>query len=325
MRQRTSTRALVEGALFAVLTALLGLMGVYVPPLQLITNFVWTLPIIVLIIRNDMRVGIMATVIASLLLFLFSDPVSAAMLFLQFGALGITYGYFFKKQASAGKTLFYGTLVALISTVVAMSFSFAVVGVKPQEMFKSMEASITPTIEMYRQLGLLAKLKASGMTETQLRDMLKAMVEMSKMLLPAGLVLAAMFSAFINFVMARFLLRKLAFQVPEMPPFTNWRLPWYSIWGFIVGLSAILIAQYYNIVWLGNVGKNVLYVYFPFLFAIGLSVATYFFKSEKVLPMFKAIAIFFSIINIPVAIFIILTLGLFDPLTDYRRLERRDV
>lgn len=323
MTKTISTRALAEGALFAVITALMALIGVYIPPLSFITNLIWTLPIIILIIRNDVRVGVMATIVAGLLVFLFSNPVSAILLFLQFGGVGITYGILFKKQSSAGKTLFYGTLVALISTVVALSFSFTVTGIDLQAVKNEFHATIGSTLELYKKTGLLDKLEQSGITEEQLRKTFQASIQMAEVLLPSAVVLASMFAAFMNFIVARYILRRLSIVVPDMPPFSKWRLPWYIIWGFILGLGLLLLGHNYKLVLLGNIGKNILYIYFPLLLITGISVATYFFKNEKILPLFKGITVFLALINPPLAIMIILTIGLFDPLFDYRKLERR--
>ena len=323
MQERITTRALVEGALFAAITALLALVGIYIPPLQFITNLVWTLPIIILIIRNGTKVGVMATVVAGLLVFLFSDPVKALLLLLQFGAVGIVFGVLFKNKASAGKTLFYGTIVSLISTVISFSFSFAVTGIDIVQWKHDLEGSMGSVFEMYKQLGLMERLKASGVSEAEIKEMLKSYMEWFQLLLPAIVVVSSLFSAFINFVVARMVLRKLNFTVPELPPFRMWRLPWYWIWVFIAGLAVVLLGNYTEISLLTTIGKNILYIYFPLVVVIGASVLTFYFKSENVSPLFKGIAIFLMIINFPLALLIILSLGLFDPLLDYRKLLRR--
>lgn len=323
MQERISTRALVEGALFAALTALLALIGIYIPPLQFITNLVWTLPIIILIIRNGTKVGVMATFVAGLLVFLFSDPMKALFLFMQFGALGIVYGVLFKNGASAGKTLFYGTVVSLISTVISFSFSFAVTGIDIASWKRELEGSMGTVFEMYKQLGLVEKFKASGISEAQIKETLKSYIKMFELLIPGIVVVSSLFAAFINFVVARMVLRRLSFTVPELPPFRMWRLPWYWIWVFIVGLSIVLAGNYAGISLLTTIGKNILYIYFPLVVVIGVSVCTYYFKSKNVSPLFKGVAIFMLLINFPLAFLIILSIGLFDPLLDYRKLLRR--
>lgn len=49
--------SLAEGALMAALAAVLVLSGYFIPPLQLLTNIVWTVPIVVLVVRQNLRLG----------------------------------------------------------------------------------------------------------------------------------------------------------------------------------------------------------------------------------------------------------------------------
>ncbi len=314
--------ALVEGALLAALTAILALIGLWIPPLQFITNLVWTVPIVIVILRQNVKVGIMSTVVAAVLVLLFSDPVRAFFLILQFGGVGIVYGVLFKRQTSPGRMMIVGSIVAAASMVLMIVLSSWILGVDITGWSKEFAASIGPVMNMYRQMGLLDRLAQQGVSEEQLRQSLEQFVKWFQVLVPGILTLSAILSAALNFVVARAVIKKLGFTVPYIPPFRRWQLPWYSVWGVILGLAFTLAGDNRQWAFLSKLGQNIMYVYLPFLFISGLSVVVYFFKERPLSPVLRAMIIVFGFFYWPVAVLIIASVGLFDPLFNYRKLGK---
>ena len=60
-----NTKALVEGAVFASLTAVLGIMVYYIPLLSLIGMF-WAVPIIIMGFRNGFKVSFISAIVAGI-------------------------------------------------------------------------------------------------------------------------------------------------------------------------------------------------------------------------------------------------------------------
>ncbi|MBS3975971.1 MAG: YybS family protein [Syntrophomonadaceae bacterium] len=314
---RNQVSYMVEGALMAALTAVLALIGLLVPPLMLITSLIWTIPIVVLIVRRDFKTGVMATIVAAFLVTLVVGPVRAFFLILQFGGLGLVYGYLFKVRVSSGNALLGGALVAAASTALATGLSFLIMGGS----FANLEAASRETanamIEAYRKAGVLENMTQGEMTPEELAD---AMVKMMTVLLPGALVIGGVFSAFINFILSRAVVKRLGLYSPYLPPFRRWQLPWYMVWGFIAGLGFWLLGDYLAIRWLAVAGQNILYVFLPILFVIGLSVATYFYHRWTWPVFFKVMALVIAVLYLPMAIMTLMMMGLLDTLFNYRKI-----
>lgn len=321
--EKNRLSALVEGALLAALTAMLALLGILIPPLSMVTSLVWTLPIVVVIVRRDFKTGLMATAVAGFLVFLFTGPVRAFLLFTQFGGLGLVYGYIFKRKISAGWAVFGGGLVSVISAFLTIFFSTLLLGVDYSQWGVEISASIKPTLEMYERLGLLEKMADQGITKEMLRQNLQQMARVLGILLPGIITVAAVFSAFINYLLARILLKKLRISIPPLPPFRQWRLPWYTVWGIIAGLALVLAGDYWKIKVLVIIGQNILYVYVPLLMVTGTAVVVYFYHHWRIAPLFKVLIVFLVFMYLPIAFSMVLMLGLFDPLFNYRRLSNQ--
>ncbi|HHX51309.1 MAG TPA: DUF2232 domain-containing protein, partial [Clostridia bacterium] len=122
------TNALTEGAFMAVMAAILGLAGIYIPILGAVTGFLWPIPIIVLIIRYDLRSGFLSLIAALILMVTLSEPLTALFQGLRYGGTALVFGYLIKKGSSPGATVLCGGLAAVAGTVLVLIFSFLLIG-----------------------------------------------------------------------------------------------------------------------------------------------------------------------------------------------------
>lgn len=314
---RTEASSLVEGALLAALTAVLVLIGYTIPPLMLVTSMVWTSPIVVLVIRRNLKVGTLATVVAGLLVTLVTGPVQAFLLIINFGVLGLVFGYLFKARVGTGRALIGGALAAAVSSAMGMGVVFLLAGGSFAHMDQQMRMAVDMMLDMYQRAGILEQFAKQGISAEQLRaDLIKFM----RVLLPGGLVIGATFTALINLLTSRLVLLRLRLPAPDLPPFREWQLPWYMVWGFIAGLGLWLAGDYYAWPTAVAVGQNILFVYAFILFVIGLSVLVYFYKNMKLSPLMKGLLIAMLILNQRFVMIALVGLGLLDTLFNYRRL-----
>ncbi|MCL2678172.1 MAG: YybS family protein, partial [Clostridiales bacterium] len=101
-------------------------------------------------------------------------------------------------------------------------------------------------------------------------------------------------------------------------PFRNWRIPWPLVWGVILGLGLYLLGPHLNSEPLEQAGVNLLYIFSPLMFIIGLAVVSWFFKAYRVSP-FLILLLIVLFIRYPGFFFIwLILLGLFDPLLNFR-------
>jgi len=311
--------ALAEGAMLAALTVVLVLIGYFIPPLQIFTNIVWTVPIVVLIVRRDLRLGVMATCIAGLVIAIFTGPVSAVLLFTQFAALGLVYGYLFKIKARPGKMVAIGAGVSLFSLFLNLFLTFKLTGLPMGGLLQEFEGTVNYTMEFYRRTGMLDSLTNQGMTLEQIQQAFTEMLNIFKLLLPGIIITASLLVAFINYVVAEKILQRLRLLEGGLPPFRYWQLPWYFVWGVIAGLAFWQLGDYYHLDTISRAGVNLLYIYVPLLAGNGLAAITFLFYKLKLSPFLKAAIAIASLINVPLAFIFIVMMGLFDPFLSYRR------
>lgn len=319
MGERVKITALAEGALLAALAAVLALIGIFLPPLQVVTNVIWTVPITVLIVRRDLRTGILATVVAGILVGLFGSLLRAFFLFTQFAGTGLLYGYLFKKEAAPGRMVMAGTLMALLSLVLSLILSFKLLGLAPGQLWADLEQTSDHILELYRRSGMLEGLAKQGITLEELRHSVESTVAYIKLLLPAMLATIALFTAFINYLVAEAVLQRLNLRKRLLPPFRYWQLPWYTLWGVIAGLGLWLGGDYWQLAWLKTVGLNILYLYLPLLLGNGLAVVSFFAHKFNWSPVLKVAFLLAFLIYIPLGLFMLLALGLFDPFLGWRK------
>lgn len=314
----TSSRnqALVEGAFFAALTVVLGLMGLYLPPLLFVTSLLMPLPLAVLVRRRDLRLGLMALVVASALMFiLFGRPLTVLMLVLQSGPLGLLLGLLFKNRVPAGPGIIASSVVAAAMTVLTFLIAFWITGINPFAVGEEMRRTMEQAMEWYRQSGWV--------DESALREMeasAEQLVRLVALLLPANLVIWSIISAYITYALTRLVFIRIGYEVTPLPTFSQWRFPWYIIWGGIAGLALTLLGDQFKVAALNAAGKNILYVMGFLHFILGLSVATYFIKNWKIAKGLKYLIVALVALYWPFALSVILTMGVMDPIMNVRRL-----
>lgn len=306
----------------AVITTFLALIGIYIPFFKLIVNWVWTIPIVLVTVRHGLLAGTLSIGVAGLLILSFAGPVEAVLLMVEFGGLALLYGYAFHKNLNPGIALLGGTLVAILSTLVLYGLYFLIAGINLFDLAGQMRESIQPTIDLYRSMGIFDKYAGQGLTEETVRQMLNSAVYFLSLVVPGFLVIMGLSSAFLNYIIAQKILARLfRTQTPQLPLFRLWRLPWWTVWGFIAGFAAYLLGSYTNQKLLSVAGMNVMLVYWLVAFVLGLAVISFFMhKKPEKLGLYRFILIITLVFFFQYATLIIGGFGIADLLFNYRRL-----
>lgn len=314
-----TTRALAEGAIMASIAGLLGIIGIYIPVLSLLTGLVWAIPIILLVMRHNLRLGFMGLLVSGGLISILAGPVQGVLLLVQLGGIGLLYGYCFKHRFHPVKTMLWGTVIAAISTAATIVLSAFIADLPIVQWITDMKMAFDEAINLYEKIGILDRILPPGSTPEQFKQSMHFMIDT---FIPGAFVAGSMVAAFINYVIAGKVLRRLKYEIPELPPFREWHFPWYIIWGIILALGFLLAGKKYENQLIINISLNILYIYFPILLVSGLAVAVFYLHKYKLSPVVKGIIIFASLAYLNVVMMILLVIGLFDPLIDYRRLAQ---
>ncbi len=316
---KISVRALTDGALMAALAALLGIVGIYLPVLGIVTNLVWTLPIILLIMRHDLKMGIMGLTVTEMIISILTGPIQAILFLVNMGGIALVYGYCFKKGLSSLKALLIGTVIAAVSTAATVFLSAFVANLPITQWIGEIKLAIDEGFQIYEKMGVMENILPEGVSPEEYKEQLFSLINT---LLPGAFIAASMGIALVNYLIARTFLKRLKYEIPDMPMFRDWHLPWQIVWGVILGLGLLISGNYFENEYLRLVGQNILYIYYPVLLVSGISFLVYMWKNNYLTSFMRVIIIMSVFLFGQFFFMMLLLIGLFDPLFDYRRFFR---
>jgi uncharacterized protein YybS (DUF2232 family) len=181
-------------------------------------------------------------------------------------------------------------------------------------------ANMDPFLDEYRKAGGLEMAQAQGLSELQVKQTLEQGLKILSRLYPSMLFIGGIFNVILSFLLTRYLLKRGMGKGIPLGPFRNWSIPWYAIWGAIIGIACYLLGDYWSIHGLTIAGVNISAVYFIICVVLGVSVVTFFFTSRKVPLFFKLIFVFTTFFNLPVTSIFLALIGLFDMVMNLRKL-----
>ncbi|CCO08349.1 YybS family protein [Desulforamulus hydrothermalis] len=306
------TRALVEGAFTAALTAVLGLLGIFIPPFLFFFSILMPIPLAVLVKRRHLYTGILSLVVTGfLLMVLYPNPLKVLLLLILFGPLGLVLGLLYKNYAPAGHALVAASLVSAAAYLTVIALTVFVSGINLETLHSFINESLNNAFRMYEEAG--------NPVSPEQQEFFRQTVKTSLLLMPAYFVLHGIVSATLSYLLGNRVLKKLNYPVKSLPPFSRWRLPWYAIWGIILGLMCYLAGSYFGLSTLKVAGQNILLVVLFIFFIIGLAVVAHFYKKIKFSKPFKTILAVLLILYITFVYPAVVVLGVLDTVFNLRR------
>lgn len=106
--QNFSTREIAEAGLMTAIMVILGLGASYIPVIGTLISFLFPVPLIILSIRHSLRTGIMALIVAGIILILFTEPLYGIGFSASFGSIGLVFGYMIKSGKNPNSTVLWG-------------------------------------------------------------------------------------------------------------------------------------------------------------------------------------------------------------------------
>lgn len=322
------------GALFAAILVVLFLIGRYLPVIGTIAMFFCPVPLVLMHLRfgsikNTALVALVATALVSIMT---GSPFSAFFFLIGVGLQGLVLALMIGSRKSAMSTIVVCALTVMASTV-ALLLTVAPL----MEMDLSVKKQLDVMADAFKKSGEanVESLKKSGASEEQIKNMAKFYSQAAEAVrgmhiyAPLFLLGSSLISAFINYMAAAVVLRRLSYDVPPLPEFRLWRVHWTVIWVFICGLLLInltgggIVEQPGAGRYLNLIGHNINGAFLMLFFINGLAVVHFYmihFRVNMAARMFLYFLIFFH----PLFYMAVLFTGLSDPWIDIRKLERPD-
>jgi len=306
------TRALVDGAFTAGLTAVLGLLGMFIPPFLFLVSILMPIPLAVLVRRRGLYTGLLSLVVTGLLLMvLYPNPLKVLLVFILFGPLGLVLGLLYKNYVAPGHALAAASVVSVIAYLTVTALTALIAGVNIEMLHAAINESLNKVFSMYQEAG--------NPVPAEQQELYRETIKASILLLPATFIIHGVVSANLAYMVGSRVLKRLDYKVNTLPPFSQWRLPWYTIWGIILGLIFFLGGNHFALDTVKIIGQNILTVFLFIFFVIGLSVVAHYYKLVPFSKPFKTLVLILLIFYIIFMYPAIMVLGVLDTVFNLRR------
>ncbi|MBC7338897.1 MAG: DUF2232 domain-containing protein [Firmicutes bacterium] len=304
-------RGLAGGALMAALCVVLGLSAYYIPVLGVAALFVGPVPIVVACLRHGPRVAVLAAVVAGVLLGVFLGALQGLVMGFAFGTMGLALGLAFSRGASASATVLWAALASAGATALSVGLSVLFLGLSLAQMVEQMFEAYEAAGELWGRLG------APGLAE-QTRAMLAMIKQAFALVWPAAFAGAFCVLAAVNWAAARAVVRRLGYRVPDPAPFVEWRFPRWVAIPFLLGWAAMVLQPYHRMHWLSVLGTNLTMLLSMAMLVQGAAVAFAFLR-RWLGGSAGFILVLIMLVQPVVTWTLVMWLGVFDLLFDYRR------
>ncbi len=316
MFRRTS--AMVEAGVLAAVAIVMALVGMYVPVIGAFVNFIWALPISICGMRNGFKWSLMCLVVASAIVAMVINPVQAVFLAAIFGLLGLVLGECLRRHLPPLKLMLYSSAGAVLALIINILLSFLVLGINPVDvMFTSFNESLVQLADFYR---------SHGMSEEDIKQAVNGyadMLSMMKIIMPGAFLMSAPILAFANYLVAKKILTKLGERFESFPPIYSLQVPgWLLVPYFASLLSVTWAYQYSRDSLLHHVSVNVQTVCGVLLVLQGI-ILLYWFMDKWKKPRWWAHLATCLIFVVPIFSQVLLYIGAFDIICDFRKLKQR--
>lgn len=314
----TKTASMVEGGILASIAIVFALISVYLPFLGVIVNLIWPVPILLLGVRHGLKASLMCLAVAGIIIAILINPIQAISVVFGFGFIGIALGYAINQAWSPLKTMLVGTGASLLSKGAVLLISIVLMGINPLTVqLAATGQALEQALSIYQSLGFTAE------QLQEIRTTMETTIGLLKYIMPAGFALASVVDTYINYLIAKKILARLGNPQPEFTEFRLWQIPGYVLW--IYGVSLLLVTFYNqdptNILYL--IGVNVQMVTNVILLIQGLSIA-YYYIHYKNWPNFLKSLIVILLFSNQFLVQVVVLMGAFDVVFDYRRLNTRN-
>ena len=214
---RRHTRGLTEGAVLAALTAVAAAVGLVVPFVGILLA---PIPVMLLVMRWGMRTAVLAAVVAGLILLQFFGPLVALSVTVIFAPIGLALGWGVRRGIGAQLTVLTGSAAFLLSSLGTLGITIFVLH---QDILGQL---IRTQVQAWESAQVWAQ--HMGAPQSRIDEMRSAVALMPQFLrttFPVLVALGALVWAYLCYVLARSVLRRIGHDIPAVPPILTWRLP----------------------------------------------------------------------------------------------------
>lgn len=290
------------------------LIAIYFFP---IIGILFTIPFIILGIRNHMKYNIASIIISTLLIGIFTDKATGFFILLAFAPISVVLNYSIKKRNNSQQTMFLTTIAALISYIIVIVLLGRVTGTS---FIKQLEESFSQVLKY--QINLLKDMERTSYEIYESTDVLESLYEYIILMVPSTIIMVSMLTAYLNSIISISILRKIGYGIVGVPKFSYLKLPNNIIMGTISIYLGVFILKFLDVFYHETIFMNITLLISFFFFLEGLAVIIFYLNKSRLNKIFRWILILFIIITVPLSA-IISIIGFLDIIFDFRRIRRK--
>lgn len=214
------TRGITEGAMFCALGVILTLVSYYLPFFVLLVFFI-PVPMVVLGKRQGLKVSVLSSIAATILIGLFLGPLNA----ISFGALmlfvGCSLGFAYHRDLEPVKKVVIGILGFAILLIAVVASYELVMGIGfTSLLLQTLEQSSSEVMAFYETANLM-----DAEQLTLAKTAMEKNIEMMKLALPSAFLLLPVVFGMVNVVVSDMILKRIGYSVKAFKPLSQWEMP----------------------------------------------------------------------------------------------------
>ncbi|NTW05568.1 MAG: DUF2232 domain-containing protein [Peptococcaceae bacterium] len=316
-----------EFIIYTLLIFLSAILWLMFPIFSLIAMVVIPVSIALMLLKLDIKLALASLLINLAALSLITgQPLFVLYLLLQTGPVGILMGLIFKRKYAWGKGLVIVVMFAVLGPAGMYMTDYFVTGSNPFLLDNSSLVTYRQGVQELRESFNLGSGTGKVLSPSGSNNELDNLTRQFEAALPvlamaSGIIWFMSIAAICYFAVWRLLIR-LKYPVALAIPFSFWHLPWYFVWGVILGLAMLLLGAEYDFMELSSLGKVFLWVMGYVFAVIGTSVFAFFVKILNFSWIIKLVGLFFMLLFLPHVVAVMSFVGIVDTLGNIRRLTR---
>lgn len=214
------TRGITEGAMFCALGVILTLVSYYLPFFVLLVFFI-PVPMVVLGKRQGLKVSVLSSIAATILIGLFLGPLNA----ISFGALmlfvGCSLGFAYNRDLAPLKKVIIGILGFSILLIAVVASYELVMGIGfTSLLLQTLTQSSSEVMAFYETANLM-----DAEQLTLAKTAMEKNIEMMKLALPSAFLLLPVVFGMVNVVVSDLILKRIGYPVKTFKPLSQWEMP----------------------------------------------------------------------------------------------------
>lgn len=320
-----SPKVIVETAMMFAIIFLIIMMTSVIPTFSYVGMFILPIPIVLLYIRHNCKIAVVAVIISMLLTSFLYNPISALVSGIMYGLTGLSLGYCIK----SGKKSSFSIIIVSISIIIVDIIRFIIYSVLINK--QGIREYINLFVKQFKEPFIEVKnmyVETNVPQETiEILDKLINYITIENIIImiPIVIITSSVIQAYVNYLITQKVLKRMNYKVKEIVPFSRIYVPnrFLALLIIIACIGTILSSKgirgtYY----LSVIGQMIVVLT---LCIDGMSYFTYFLRKRLKISKGITALIIMVFLFIPIFSNVYLIMGFMDILLNLRKLDKNPI